>query len=126
MIIKILRGLKRILYGNTSHFTTKKSSTSLSGASWIPIYTEMLENPVKLVSVEFLKEATTPVEYRIVCNGEKIFPFVESSNMESGVCRNFLIPVEVASNEFLQIEVRGGINDKSVVIMSELAMIEIL
>ena len=126
MTNKILNGLKRLLYGETYCFTTRKGSTSLSGASWVPIFTEMTETPMKLISIEFLKESTNPVEYRIVVNNVKIFPFGDFSNFESGASRNFLIPISISAGEYLQIEIRGSINDKSVVIMSELALIEVV
>lgn len=125
-MIRILQGLKRLLFGSTYKFTSRKSSTSLSGSSWTPIFTEMTETPMKLISIEFLTEKTVPIEYRIIVNNEKVFPFGEFSNVESGITRNFLLPVEVATNEYLQIEVRGSINDKSVVILSELAVIEVV
>lgn len=125
MINKIYRGIKRFLFGSTSYFTTRKGSTSLLGASWISIFTEITENPIKLVSVEFLTEKTVPVEYRICVDGQKIFPFSDCSHVESGISRNFMLPINIASNSYLQIEVRGSINDKSVIILSELACIEV-
>ena len=122
---QIWNGLKRLIMGSTYKFTTRKGSCSLSGASWVEIFCEMTETPLKLISVEFLKESTNAVEYRVTVNNEKIFPFGDFSQVEN-VTRNFLIPVEVAANEYLKIEVRGSINDKSVVILSELAVVEIL
>ena len=126
MTNKILNGLKRLLYGETYCFTTRKGSTSLSGASWVPIFTEMTETPMKLISIEFLTEKDIQCEYRIVCNGSKIFPFVDFSQIKNGVTGNFLIPIEIASNEYLQVEVRGSINAKNVIIMSELALIAVV
>lgn len=126
IITQILNGLKRILLGSTYKFNIRKGSTSLNGASWVPIFTEMTETPVKLVSVTFLMENQVSGEYRIVVDGEKIFPFGDCSNIESGITRNFLIPVEVAAGSFLQIEVRSGINNKNVVILDEIAVIEVI
>lgn len=122
---QIYNGLKRLIMGSTYKFFTRKSSTSLLGASWTSIFTEITENPIKLISVEFLTEKTVPVEYRICVDGQKIFPFLDYSHVESGISRNFMLPINIASNSYLQIEVRGSINDKSVVILSELACIEV-
>ena len=126
IITQIFNSIKRILYGETYKFTTKKSSTSLMGSSWTPIFSEMVENPLKLVSIEFLTEKDVICEYRILVNGEKVFPFTDCSNMENGVTRNFLIPIKIAADSYLQIEIRSGINNKNVVIMSELAVIEVI
>lgn len=126
MITKILNGLKRILFGSTYKFTTRKGSTSLSGASWIPIHTEMTETPLKLVSIEFIIENEVIAEYRIVVNGDKIFPFGDCSQIKNHVTGNFLIPIEIAANEYLQVEVRGGIKANNVIILNELAVIEVI
>lgn len=126
MITKILNGLKRILFGSTYKFTTRKGSTSLSGASWVPILTERTETPVKLISIEFITEKDIIAEYRIVVNGDKTFPFADCSQIKSQVTGNFLIPVEVAVGEYLQVEVRGGINTNNVIILNELAVIEVV
>ncbi len=127
MIINILiNSLKRLLYGNTYRFTTRKDSISLNGSSWVPIFTETTKIPLKLISIEFLTEKGIPCEYRIIIDGEKIFPFTDCSNIENGISRNFLIPINVAADSYLQVEIRSGINNKNVVIMSELAVIEVI
>lgn len=126
MINKIYCGIKRFLFSSTSCFTTRKGSTSFAGASWTQIYKEMTETPLKLISITFLLENTISGEYRIVVNGEKIFPFGDFSQIESGVTRNFILPVSIAAGSFLQIEVRSGINNKNVVIMDEIAVIEVI
>ncbi len=126
IITQILNSIKRILYGETYKFETRKGSTSLMGSSWTPIFSEMVENPFKLISIEFLTEKDILCEYRILINGEKIFPFIDCSNMENGVTRNFLIPINVAADSYLQVEIRSGINNKNVVIMGELACIRVI
>lgn len=126
MINKIYRGIKRLLFGETYKFNTRKDSTSFNGSSWVEIYKEMTEFPLKLISVTFLMENTIPGEYRIVVDGEKVFPFDDFSQIENTVTRNFIIPINIAAGSFMQIEVRSGINNKNVVIMDELAIIEVL
>ena len=126
MITKIYQSIKRFLFGSTSCFTTRKGSTSFAGASWTQIYKEMTETPLKLISITFLLENTISGEYRVVVDGEKIFPFGDFSQIESGVTRNFILPIDIAAGSFLQIEVRSGINNKSVIIMDEFAVVEIL
>ena len=123
---QIYNGIRRLVMGSTYRFCSRKGSCSLSGASWTEIYHEMTETPLKLISVTFLTEDTVPGEYRIVVDGEKIFPFGDFSNIENGITRNFLIPINVSAGSFLQIEVRSGINNKNVCIMDELAVIEVI
>ena len=125
MITQILNGIKRLLLGETYKFATRKGSTSLSGASWTEIYRETLEYPTKLISIEFLTEKDITTEYRIVVDGEKIFPFGDFSVVENGVTRNFMLPISVAAGSFLQVEMRSDINNKNVVILNELAVVEI-
>lgn len=126
MIKQIINGIKRSLLGSTFKFTDRKGSTSFNGASWVEIYHEMIETPIKLISVTFLMENQVTGEYRIVVDGKKIFPFGDFSQIESGSTRNFLIPIEIASGSFLQIEVRSGINNKNVIIMDEMAIISVI
>lgn len=126
LINQILNGLKRLLFGETYKFSTRKDSTSLSGSSWTEIYHEMTETPLKLISVEFLTEKDVMVQYRIVVDGIPIFPFGEFSHVENEITRNFMIPIHVASNSFLQIEIRGVKDAKNVIILNELALIEVI
>ena len=126
MINKFYHGIKRFFIGSTDKFCTRKSSTSFNGASWVQIYKEMTKTPLKLVSITFLMEDQINGEYRVVIGGEKIFPFVEYSQIENGTTRNFIFPINVAAGSYLQIEVRSGINNKNVVIMDELAIIEVI
>ena len=125
MIIKILNGLKRLLFGSTYKFTTRKGSTSLNGASWTTIYKEMTNDPLKLISIEFVADAAIPPEYRIVVDGEKIFPFVDVAEMKKGTM-TFLMPINIAANSYFEVEIRGSIKDHGVVIMREMAVIEVL
>ena len=123
MINQIYQGLKRLLFGNTYKFTNRKGSCSLSGSSWVEIYSEMTKTPLKLISINFLMENKISAEYRIVVTGEKIFPFSDFSPIENDITRNFLMPIEIAAGSFLQIEVRSDIKNKNVIIMDELAII---
>lgn len=126
MINNILQWIKRSIYGSTYKFTTKKGSTSFNGASWISVFNETTKYPSKIVSITFMMENKTPGKYRIVIDGEKIFPFGDFNSIDNGVTRNFIIPIAVAANSYLQIEVRSEINNKNVIIMDEMAMIEVI
>ena len=124
-MIKILKGLRRLIYGKTYKFTTRKGSTSLNGASWTSIYHEMTENPLKLVSIEFVADTEIAPSYRLLVNGDKYFPFSDIAEMKKDTM-TFIIPISIAANEYLDIEIRGQIKDKGVVIMRELAVVEVI
>lgn len=126
MINKIYQGIKRLLFGSTYKFTTRKGSGTFNGASWTELYRETLKYPMKLISIEILVEKDIMGEFRVCVDGQKVFPFTEFSKIESGVTRNFLIPVSIAAGSFIQIEVRGAIKSKAVIILSELAIIEVI
>ena len=126
MINEIYNGIKRLLFGSTYKFVTRKGSCTLNGASWVEIYKEMTENPVKLISLSFIQQADIKSQYRIMIDGEKIFPFSNDANIENGTTRNFIIPIKISSGSYLQIEVRSDIKMKNVLIMDELAMIEVI
>jgi hypothetical protein len=125
IINQILRGIRRLFMGSTYHFTTRKDSSTFNNASWTELYHEVTEYPIKLISIEILTEKDIQGEYRICVNSEKIFPFGDSSKIDN-MTRNFLVPISVAADSFLQIEIRSGIQNKSVCILSELAVVEIL
>ena len=123
-INQIYNGIKRILFGSTMKFTTRKGSSNFYGASWTELYRETLKYPIKLVSIEILTEKEVTGEFRIMVNGEKIFPFGSSNKIDSGITRNFIIPIEISSGSFVEVEIKGSLNDNSVCILSELAVIE--
>jgi len=124
-MIKILKGLRRLIYGETYKFTTRKGSTTLNGASWVSIFSEMTNDPIKLISVEFVTDTSVPPEYRICVDGEKIFPFGDVAEMRKD-SMTFLMPISIAAGSFLQVEIRGSIKDTGVVIMREMACIEVI
>ena len=124
-MIKILQGLKRLLYGSTTIFSTRKGSSTLKGSSWVEIYREMTKTPVKLISIEFVTENNVVAEYRIVIDGVKAFPFGDRSAIQSGVTGNFLIPIEVSAGSLLQVEIRGQVKSENVIILNEMAVVEI-
>lgn len=122
-MINIIQNLKKLIFGATSYFMIKKGSCSLRGASFVEIYRETTNYPVKLMGISFLKEKDVPVEYRICVNGEKVFPF-DDYNMIENIPRNFMIPIEIAAGSLLIIEVRGGINNKNIIVLDELDVVE--
>lgn len=126
MINKIINGLKRLLFGSTFKFTTKKGSCTLKGASWVEIYKDMPKNPIKLISVSFVQQNDVKTQYRIMVDGEKIFPFGSDTIIENEVTRNFIIPIEISAGSFVQIEVRSDIKMNNVLILDELALIEVI
>jgi hypothetical protein len=126
MINKIYQGIKRFFFGSTYKFDIRKGSTSFNGASWVEIYKELTTTPLKLISITFLMENTIAGEYRIVVNGEKIFPFNNFNQIENGTTKNFIVPINIAAGSFLQIEVKSGINNNNVIIMDEMAIIEVI
>ena len=125
MIIKILKGIKRLIFGSTYRFTIRKDSTSLSGASWTEIYHELTNDPLKLISIDFAADTNSPPEYRVLVDGVKVFPFADVAKMQKDTM-TFLMPVNVAAGSFLQIEVRGEIKDKGIVILREMAVLEVI
>ena len=58
-------------------------------------------------------------------DGIKAFPFGEYTQIQNGVTGNFLIPIEIAAGSLLQVEIRGQIKSKNVIIMNEMAVIEV-
>lgn len=125
MINKIYKGIKRLIFGSTTKFTTEKRSTTLSGGSFTGIYSELLENPEYLMSIEFLTDDSSKKFFRIVANGVKLFPFGDDAEIRKGIM-TFSTPIEVAAGSFLQVEIRDEMNSKEIVIMQELAFVELI
>ena len=123
-IERFLNGIKRLIYGSTTHFGVWQDSCALSGTSYVPILSKTLDYPITIAAVEFLTEKDIKAQFRIVVNGVKVFPFGEDNVVENGVNRA-LMPVEIADGSYLQIEVRGvESTQKNVIILNELNIIE--
>ena len=119
----LLNALKRLIYGATTHFSIIQSSCALQGASFISLWTERMEYPCQIVALEIKVENKHQTMWRIIVDGEKVFPFADENSVADGLVH--VMPVEVAAGSMVSIEVRGmSASDKSVVILSELNLIE--
>lgn len=117
--MQIINGLKRLLYGSTTYLQIKQGSTSLRGTSYVELYRELTEYPTTIVSFEMKKESKNKAEFRILADGEKIFPFTSCNDVPEGLVN--IIPIDVAANSLLTIEIKGCTpNDGFVVILAEL------
>jgi hypothetical protein len=117
--MQILNGLKRLIYGATTHLTIKQGSTSLRGTSYVELYRELTEYPTTIVSFDIKKESKNKAEFRILADGEKIFPFSLNNEIPDQLVN--IIPIDVAADVLLTIEVKGCTqNDGFIVILSEL------
>ena len=122
--MSILSIVKRLIYGATSFFCIKKGSCALSGKSFVPIYEEMTKLPMEIHSLEFTCEEKIPKMFRITVDGEKVFPYTDESQIQPNKTM-FVTPVKIAVGSYLQIEVKSTISeDKSVIILSELCIVE--
>lgn len=120
----MFRGIKRLICGYTSHFNVWKDSCALAGKSFESILSRRVEYPTTICAIEFLMEKDCKAMYRIMVDGIKVFPFNEENKVENDLNRQ-LIPVKIAAGSYLQIEVRGIDPDqKNVVILNELDVIE--
>lgn len=121
--MQIINSLKRLLYGATTHFVIKQGSVALHGTSFVELYREHLEYPTTIVGMDIKVEGSSKPEFRIVCDGEKIFPFSDVNTIPDGLVS--FINVNVAAGCLLTVEVKGMTpKDSYVVILSELDCIE--
>jgi hypothetical protein len=121
--MQLIDGIKRLIYGSTTHFEIKQGSTALNGTSFVELYKERLEYPISVVSFEMKCESKNKAEFRFLSNGTKIFPFINSNNVPDTLVN--IIPVDISAGSLFTIEVKGASpNDKFIVILSELDVIE--
>lgn len=120
--MQLLNTLKRLVNGPTTYFVVKQGSTSLKGNSFVELYRERIEYPTTIISIDIKIERNTVAEWRIMCDGEKVFPFSQVNQIQNGIVN--IIPVEISAGSLLTIEVKGT-NPKAanVVILSECCMI---
>ena len=119
----IINGLKRFLYGSTSHFTLKQGSVGLRGTSFVELYHERLEYPTTIVGFEMKVASANKTEFRICADGEKIFPFSDANTVPEGPVT--MMNVDVAAGCLLNVEIKGmSPKDAFVVVLSELDCIE--
>jgi len=117
--MKIINGLKRLLYGSTTYFTIKQGSVALRGISFVELYREQLEYPTTIVGIDIKMESNNKAEFRIACDGEKIFPFGDTNTVPDMPVA--LMNIEVAAGSLLTVEVKGMVpKDSFVVVLSEM------
>jgi hypothetical protein len=117
--------LKRLFFGSTSVFAIRSGSAAFNGASFITVYKERTQYPIRIVGIQFAIDTSAFGEWRMTVNGEKVFPFSDINSMDSEF--HNLMPIEIAAGEFLQIEVKSRNSDyKGIVILQELDVVEIL
>jgi len=125
MIERIYHGIKRSLFGATSHFAIRQGSCAFQGKSFVEIYRERVEYPVEILGIQFVGQKQCLGEYRILADGQEIFPFAETNPIEVGVLRNFVVPIRVAAGALLTIDVRSSNpQERGVIIMDELDIVE--
>jgi len=118
-----LNVLKRAIYGRTSHFVIKQGSTAIQGTSFVELYQESTKYPMVLLAFDIKVEKGVRAKWRICVDGEKVFPFGESNVIPEGTVN--IVPVEIAANSYLTVEVRGTVsNAADVVILAEMNTIE--
>ena len=121
--MQIINGLKRLIYGATTHFIIKQGSVALRGASFVELYKERLKYPLEIVGIEIKAESKNKAEFRVLCNGEKVFPFGKINDIPNGAVN--VIPIRFAADSLMCIEVKGmSPKDGFVIILSELNCIE--
>jgi len=119
----IIDGIRRALYGATTHLRIKQGSVALRGTSYVNLYEETLEYPTQIIALDIKKESSNKAEYRICVGGNKVFPFAASNDVPEGSVG--IVPVDVAAGEHLTIEVKGtNPKDSFVLILAELDVIE--
>ena len=125
IIEQIYKGIKRLLFGSTSHFVIRQGSGAFRGVSFVEIYRERVEYPIKILGIQFVGQNQCLGEFRIIVDGVKVFPFAETNPIEVGVLRNFVVPIEVATGSLLEVEVRSSNpRERGVIIMDELDVVE--
>lgn len=121
--MQIINGLKRLIYGATTHFIIKQGSVALRGASFVELYKERLEYPTEIIGIEIKCEGNNKAEFRIMCDGVKIFPFTATNNIPGGLVN--VIPIHFATGSLMSVEVKGlTTKDSFVVVLSEMDCIE--
>ncbi len=114
--------VKRMIYGRTSHFVIKQGSTALRGVSFVELYRERTEYPMTILALDIKMEKNVVAQWNICVDGEKVFPYGETNQIPEGMVN--IVPVEIAADSLLTVEVRGQPNASDVVILVEMDVIE--
>ena len=117
--MQILNGVKRLLYGSTTHFEIKQGSTPLNGTSFVELYKERLEYPTTVVSFDIKCEGKSKAEFRFTCDGEKVFPFRDSNEIPDALTS--VMPISFPAGSLMVLEVKGKVpRDSFIVVLSEM------
>lgn len=123
MITLLLRGVKRLLFGQTSVFAVRSGSSVFHGSSFAPVYRERVDYPTRIVGIQFQCDPSAQGEWQICVEGiGKVFPYgINPADSEF----HHLVPIEIAAGEAFCVEIRSRNKEyKGVVILEELNVIE--
>lgn len=119
----ILNAIKRAIYGTTTHFSIRQDSCALRGTSFTSLWAERTEYPTTIVAIDIKIENKHRAMWRIMVDGEKVFPFADENSVVEGLVH--IMSVEIAAGSLVGVEVRGmSATDRNVVILSELDVVE--
>lgn len=117
--MQFIDGIKRLIYGSTTHFQIKQGSTPLNGTSYVELYKERLEYPTTVLSFDIKCEGKSKAEFRFTCDGEKVFPFTAANPVPDGLTS--VIPVDFPAGSLMCLEVKGmAPKDSFIVVLSEM------
>jgi len=117
--MQIIDGIKRLIYGSTTHFQVKQGSTPLNGTSYVELYKERLEYPTTVLSFDIKCEGKSKAEFRFTCDGEKVFPFTAANAIPDGLTS--VIPIDFPAGSLMCLEVKGLTpKDGFIVVLSEM------
>ena len=123
MLLHFFRGLKRGLFGYTSVFVVRSGSAAFNGSSYVSVYQERTQYPLRIVGIQFQCELSSQGDYRISVNGEKVFPFSDLNVMDCEF--HNLMPINIAAGELLDIEVKSRNSGyRGIIILQELDVVE--
>jgi len=119
----ITKAIKRALRGATTHFKIRQGSCTLQGMSFVELYREMTIYPITILAFDIKKESKNKAEFRIMCDGIKLFPFTPTNEIPDGAVN--VIPIDIAAGSLISVEVKGMLpNDRFIVLLSEMNVIE--
>ena len=125
MINLIYRGIRRLFFGPTSVFAVRSGAGAFNGSSFVPLYHERAQYPLRIVGIQFQCDPEAQGEWRICVAGVgKVFPYNDVNSLDSDY--HSLIPIEVAAGELFCVEARSRNADyKGIIILQELDVCEL-
>jgi len=114
---------------NKYDYEQNLAGVTFDGTTWVDLFTKIVTIDTKLTGIKMTTTGTfagTP-KFRIVRDGEKVFPYYIENTIDSGVLREFDYAIDIPTGSTYKVQIRSDNagDTTQTVVLDELDVIEV-